>query len=82
MSAIQEAIDYFLKTGMHTRVDALRREQQKADAAQRTLTSMGYYWDGGEFYHPPKPDMLQPQQSSRIIPVTLISGDDDCALIN
>lgn len=79
MSALQEAIEYFRRVGMHTRVTALEEESRRQDAAARTLISMGYVWSGGEYYFPPKPDMLEPQ--SRIIPVTLISGDDDCALV-
>jgi hypothetical protein len=55
MSAAQDAIDYFLKVGMHSQVDALRNEQKKQDAAQRTLTNMGYYWNGGDYFKPIEP---------------------------
>ena len=69
MSALQEAIDYFRRVGMHTRVTALEEESRRQDAAQRTLMAMGYVWSGGEYYKPP---VVQP----KIIPGT-ITGDDD-----
>ena len=78
MNILQKLIDEAIRNSATIRADELRRVQKKLDAAERTLTNIGYYWDGGEYFKPPQESNPQ----SKIIPVTLISGDDDCALIS
>lgn len=54
MNYLQKMIDKAVQANRTIEADELKRIQRKLDAAERTLTSMGYYWDGGEYFHPPK----------------------------
>ena len=78
MNILQKLIDEAIRNSATIRADELRRVQKKLDAAARTLKNIGYYWDGGEYLKPRQE--INPQ--SKIMPVTLISGDDDCVVIS
>lgn len=74
MNYLQKMIDKAVQASRTIEADELRHIQRRLDAAERTLTGMGYYWDGGDYFHPPKED--------RIVPINAIVGDDEQALIN
>lgn len=74
MNILQKLIDEAVRNSAIIRADELKRIQRKLDAAERTLTNMGYYWNGGDYFHPPK--------ENRIIPINAMVGDDEQAIIN
>ena len=74
MNILQKLIDEAVRNSATIRADELKRIQRKLDAAERTLSGMGYYWDGGDYFHPPK--------AERLIPINAMVGDDEQALIN
>lgn len=58
MNYLQKMIDKAVQASRTIEADELRRIQRRMDAAERTLTSLGYYWKGGDYYHPPKPNHI------------------------
>ncbi len=73
MNYLQKMIDKAVQASRTIEADELRRIQRRMDAAERTLTGMGYYWDGGEYFRPPKPD--------RLVPIQAIVSDDEKAIL-
>lgn len=71
MNILQKLIDEAVRNSATIRADELRRVQRKLEAAERTLTGMGYYWDGEEYFHPPTADRLVPMQA-------IVGNDDFC----
>ena len=69
MNYLQKMIDKAVQNNRTIEADELKRVQRKLEAAERTLTGMGYYWDGGDYFHPPKAD--------RLVPIKALVGDDD-----